>query len=56
MINNRFDGSVNYARSWSEYVGGFGNKQTEYWLGKITDLYQKLLRTVENFDFYVISE
>merc|ERR1719427_851479 len=30
VISNRYDGSVDFARSWSEYLTGFGNKQTEY--------------------------
>jgi len=46
VINNRYDGSVDYDRSWSEYVAGFGNKQTEYWLG-LTNIYN--LMKEENY-------
>lgn len=33
VIQNRFDGRVNFLRPWSEYKAGFGNLQTEFWLG-----------------------
>ena len=33
ILQQRFNGSVNFFRSWSEYKTGFGNFQTEFWLG-----------------------
>ncbi len=28
------DGSVNFYRPWNQYKRGFGNVESEYWLGK----------------------
>ncbi len=36
VINRRMDGSVNFYRPWKEYKRGFGNVESEYWLGKIS--------------------
>jgi len=33
VFQKRFDGSVNFDRDSSEYVGGFGDKSGEYWIG-----------------------
>jgi len=33
VIQRRIDGSVDFDRDWSDYVGGFGDKNGEYWLG-----------------------
>ena len=33
VIQRRLDGSVNFTRPWNEYAFGFGNVNTEYWLG-----------------------
>ncbi|XP_055542065.1 microfibril-associated glycoprotein 4-like [Wyeomyia smithii] len=33
VIQNRFDGSVNFYRGWSEYESGFGSLRGEFWLG-----------------------
>ncbi|XP_053678462.1 fibrinogen-like protein A [Anopheles nili] len=33
VIQNRFDGFVNFNRSWEKYRDGFGDIGTEYWLG-----------------------
>jgi len=33
VIQRRFDGSVNFERDWEDYSFGFGNVNTEYWIG-----------------------
>ncbi|XP_058822810.1 ficolin-1-like [Topomyia yanbarensis] len=33
VIQNRFDGSVNFLRSWDEFKKGFGHLNREFWLG-----------------------
>ncbi|XP_058821325.1 angiopoietin-related protein 1-like isoform X2 [Topomyia yanbarensis] len=33
VIHRRFDGTLNFNRNWAEYRQGFGNLQSEYWLG-----------------------
>uniref|UniRef100_A0A182YEY9 Fibrinogen C-terminal domain-containing protein n=2 Tax=Anopheles stephensi TaxID=30069 RepID=A0A182YEY9_ANOST len=33
VIQNRFDGFVNFNRSWEKYRDGFGDIGTEYWIG-----------------------
>lgn len=33
VFQSRLDGSVNFNRSWSEFVQGFGDPAGEYWLG-----------------------
>ncbi|XP_053692810.1 ficolin-1-like [Sabethes cyaneus] len=33
VIHRRFDNSVSFNRSWTEFSDGFGNLQGEYWLG-----------------------
>ncbi|XP_064602616.1 microfibril-associated glycoprotein 4-like [Liolophura sinensis] len=33
IVQRRIDGSINFTRNWNEYTFGFGNTNTEYWLG-----------------------
>ena len=35
MIQRRMDGSVNFYRGWNEYKTGFGDIQTEFWIGTL---------------------
>ncbi|KAF4119222.1 hypothetical protein G5714_001273 [Onychostoma macrolepis] len=39
VIQRRMDGSVNFYRPWDQYKRGFGNVESEYWLGKISQLF-----------------
>ncbi|XP_021357194.1 microfibril-associated glycoprotein 4-like [Mizuhopecten yessoensis] len=39
VIQRRMDGSVNFTRPWDDYTFGFGNANSEYWLGN-ENLYQ----------------
>ena len=34
VIQNRYNGSVDFDRDWKEYTYGFGSVDTEYWIGK----------------------
>ncbi|XP_039444412.1 microfibril-associated glycoprotein 4-like [Culex pipiens pallens] len=55
VIQNRFNGSVDFYRNWTEYKNGFGDLNGEFWLGldKIHALTQtkvrELLIHVEDF-------
>ncbi|KAL9692445.1 hypothetical protein quinque_016411 [Culex quinquefasciatus] len=33
VIQNRYDGSVNFYRGWKQYEEGFGSMEGEFWLG-----------------------
>ena len=46
VIQRRYDGSVNFTRSWDIYKSGFGRSDGEYWLGKYIRLYLFSLSTL----------
>ena len=56
VIQQRVDNSTNFYRKWEDYSEGFGNFETNFWLGldKIHCLTQteqcKLLVTISSFD------
>ncbi|XP_060073894.1 microfibril-associated glycoprotein 4-like [Ylistrum balloti] len=39
VIQRRMDGSINFTRLWDDYTFGFGNANSEYWIGN-ENLYQ----------------
>jgi len=39
VIQKRFDGHLHFSRTWSDYKQGFGNLQSEFWLG-LDNIYQ----------------
>ncbi|XP_048051115.1 microfibril-associated glycoprotein 4-like [Megalobrama amblycephala] len=39
VFQRRMDGSVNFYRPWNQYKRGFGNVESEYWLG-LENMYQ----------------
>lgn len=38
MIQRRYNGSILFNRTWTEYEDGFGDPQIDLWLGKSIDL------------------
>lgn len=56
VVQNRFNGSVHFNRTWSEYKNGFGSLDGEFWLGlenihKLTtaSVYELMIH-LEDFD------
>lgn len=62
VLQNRYDGSISFNRSWDEYRNGFGNTEQEYWLGlekihQVTaDQEHELLVVIENFTDFSAHE
>ncbi|XP_053674634.1 fibrinogen C domain-containing protein 1-like [Anopheles nili] len=56
VFQARFDGSVDFYRSWKAYREGFGDTQNEHWLGlnklhkMLSQQPHELLITMENFE------
>jgi hypothetical protein len=56
VIQNRFNGDVNFFRSWSEYKEGFGSIGAEFWIGlerlhELTSSHLfELMVTIEDFN------
>ncbi|XP_071943741.1 ficolin-1-like [Antedon mediterranea] len=51
VIQSRQDGSVNFYRNWKEYKKGFGNLNTEFWLGN-----EQINRITSNGSFELLVE
>ncbi|XP_021706497.1 angiopoietin-related protein 1-like [Aedes aegypti] len=51
VVQHRFDGSVDFQRTWSEYKNGFGSLGGEFWLGL-----EKLHRLTSNRNVELIVE
>ncbi|XP_053566346.1 angiopoietin-2 [Bombina bombina] len=49
VIQKRFDGSVDFHRTWKEYKKGFGDASGEYWLGN------ELVSQLTNMQRYVLK-
>ena len=55
MLQRRVDGTENFDRGWNSYRNGFGNAETEFWLGldkihRLTNGKQSSLR-IDLWDF-----
>ncbi|XP_010887248.1 angiopoietin-2a [Esox lucius] len=48
VLQKRFDGRVDFHRTWKEYKMGFGNPSAEYWLGN------EIVSTLTNQQPYVL--
>lgn len=50
VIQNRYDGSVDFKKNWTDYVRGFGHVEGEYWLG---NYYINLLTSHKNYSLQI---
>ncbi|KRF98590.1 uncharacterized protein Dwil_GK26875 [Drosophila willistoni] len=53
VIHKRFDGSVNFHRTWTEYRNGFGNKEGEFFIG-LENLHR--ITNSQTYELYVQLE
>ncbi|XP_053692583.1 microfibril-associated glycoprotein 4-like [Sabethes cyaneus] len=53
IIQNRYDGSVEFFRGWKEYETGFGDLRGEYWLG-MKKIYE--LTSVKPHELHIMLE
>lgn len=51
VIQQRFNGSVDFQRNWTDYAKGFGNADSEYWFGNYL---VHLLTAHENYSLNVV--
>ena len=52
-FQRRFDGSVDFNRNWDDYKNGFGNVESEYWLGN--DILHRITSS-GSYDLYVVAK
>lgn len=45
VFQQRKDGSVDFNRMWSDYEYGFGDPNTEYWIGLLSNAYHHMITT-----------
>ncbi|XP_071957016.1 fibrinogen-like protein A [Antedon mediterranea] len=51
VIQRREDGSVNFYRNWADYKDGFGNVNSEFWLGN-----EQINRITSDGDYEILIE
>lgn len=48
IIQQRFDGSVDFYRNWTDYKAGFGSIDSEFWIGMLHFIpTRKSVKTIE---------
>ena len=54
MVQNRYEGTVDFYRDWHDYKHGFGNIGGEFWLG-LEKMHTLTYHKVSNCLFYLLS-